>query len=123
MNTSEIHAQKLEWLELPDHGRVSPAEADKIAADEGDGWRLPTVAEQLSCIDRTRYSPAVDAEKFPGVKPEAYWTSETCAWDGSARWVVDFLNGLVLNYYFFNRARVRLCRRADIGKGGLTRSW
>jgi len=112
MAVSETAAQKLEWIEIETDGVLSH-EADELVARLGDGWRMPTVAEQLSCIDRTRHYPACDPEKFPGIKPRTYWTSEKTSWDDSARWVVGFDYGNVNAYYDNYFACVRACRASQ----------
>jgi len=50
-------------------------------------WRLPTVEELLTLVDRTRHHPAIDTDAFPSCKGGWYWSStvdaespSVCAW-------------------------------------------
>lgn len=63
---------------------------------DGGGWRLPTVLELLSIIDRTRVSPAHDPEAFPDAPSERYFSS-SIAESGSSRyqWYVSSIDGTV----------------------------
>ena len=114
MNTikSETRSRALEWTEtLPNGKRITdPAVADRLVAELGDGWRMPTVHELLSIVDRTRYDPAIDTHRFPDTRSDLYWTSTPCAWNKSARWVVDFDGGGVRGYGGGSNACVRACR-------------
>ena len=87
---------KLEWSKtLLDGKCVNLADAEKAVAELGEGWRLPTIDELLSIVDRTRHDPAIDTTRFPDTKSDCYWTSTPCAWDTSAVWIVSFYNGYV----------------------------
>lgn len=87
-------APALEWSPtLLDGKRVSRKEAEAAVVELGEGWRLPTVDELQTLLDRSRHDPAVDTEKFPDTKSSPYWTSSVCAWYSDARWVVHFSNG------------------------------
>ncbi|MDP2141329.1 MAG: DUF1566 domain-containing protein [Gammaproteobacteria bacterium] len=104
----------LEWSNtLLDGRRVLRKEAEAAVAELGDGWRLPTVDELQTILDRSRYNPAIDTEKFPDTKSTWYWTSSPCAWDASARWVVYFSYGSVLDSYDYGDACVRACRASQ----------
>ncbi|MGE4072703.1 MAG: DUF1566 domain-containing protein [Lysobacterales bacterium] len=79
---------------------VDFADAEKAVAELGEGWRIPTVDELATLVDRTRYEPAIDVEAFPDTANDWYWTQTPCAWaEKSAVWVVDFDDGIVLDYY------------------------
>ncbi|MBI5543328.1 MAG: DUF1566 domain-containing protein [Deltaproteobacteria bacterium] len=56
------------------------------------GWRLPTVSELETLVDRTTYYPAIDSTAFPGTSPAYFWSSSPDN-DGSA-WYVDFHDGV-----------------------------
>ena len=108
---SETPALALEWTEtLLDGKRVTIAEAEEAVAALGNGWRMPTDHELLSIVDRSRHVPAIDTDKFPDTKSEPYWASTPCDWNKSARWVVDFYDGLVLGFVAYSSACVRACR-------------
>ncbi|HHW4679851.1 MAG TPA: Lcl C-terminal domain-containing protein [Xylella sp.] len=60
-------------------------------------WRLPTVDELLTLVDRSRYHPATDVDAFPNVVTEGffrYWTSTPIQriWQTNA-WMVDLAYG------------------------------
>ena len=110
-----MNNEALEWSNtLLDGKRVKRVDAEAAAAGMGEGWRLPTVDELQTILDRSRHCPAADTERFPDTQSEPYWSSTPFSWDSDARWVVNFHNGYVLGYrgdgYF--RACVRACRAA-----------
>ena len=106
--------QQLEWSgTLLDGKRVTLAEAEAAVAALGPEWRLSTVKELFSIIDHGREEPAIDTEKFPDTQLEPYWTSTPTAWNDSARWVVSFNLGSVLDYYVRGSACVRACRASQ----------
>ncbi len=79
----------------------------------GDGWRLPTVDELQSIVDRAKYRPAIDSEAFPDTENDCYWTSTPCAWNASARWVVYFDCGHVDDSRQYGVACVRAVRASQ----------
>lgn len=74
---------------------VDFANAEKAVAALGDGWRLPTIDELETLVDRTRYSPAIDTEAFLDTESDRYWSATPHAKYTSAVWVVDFYGGVV----------------------------
>jgi len=56
-------------------------------------WRLPTVNELFSLVDRKKYNPAIDKDFFPDTKSRRYWTSETDADYTDIAWFVSFFDG------------------------------
>lgn len=85
---------QLEWSDTLLNGEsVNYEAAEKAVAALGPSWRLPTVNELFSIVDRSRHDPAIDTSKFPDTKSKAYWTSEECDWDSSAVWIVYFYGG------------------------------
>ena len=83
-------------------------DTEKAVAKLGEGWRVPTLDEMATIVDRTRHSPAIDTEAFPDTANDWYWTSTPCAWNTSAVWVVLFSSGYVggldRNFYCCVRA-------------------
>jgi hypothetical protein len=59
------------------------------------GWRLPSVKELASIVDRSRSDPSVDFGAFPATSPIRFWTSTPNAGDTSAAWLVHFSDGTV----------------------------
>lgn len=115
--TPQINTQvvgTLEWSNTLLGGRrVSRNEAEAAVAEMGDGWRLPTVDELQTILDRSRYNPAINTEMFPDTKSTWYWTSSPCAWDADARWVVLFNGGDVYDGDDSYDACVRACRASQ----------
>lgn len=55
------------------------------------GWRLPTVMELLSIVNRGKEMPAIDSNSFPNTKPSYYWSSDAYAPDkNNYAWAVYF---------------------------------
>lgn len=87
------------------------------ALGSGD-WRLPTVAELVTIVERDNFKPAINATIFPKVQEESasFWSASTYAADVSQAWYVNFGPG---NSYSFSKSsdplQVRLVR------GGRTR--
>lgn len=79
--------------------RMNWAAADKACKEFNLGghkdWRLPTVNELFSLVDRKKYNPAIDIEFFPDTKNDWYWTNEKYVGDSGCCWVVYFGNGSV----------------------------
>ncbi len=94
---------------LCDGKNVNQAKAAEACAELGDGWRLPTVDELFSLVDRSRHSPAINTDFFPDTKKDWYWTSEPYAANPDVAWIVSFSGGDVCNY---NRGSNSACVRA-----------
>jgi len=87
------HKTCLEWSDVA--GQMSLCEADEYADSLGDGWRLPTIEELETLIDRSKANPA---SPFPGMTSECFWSSSSYAGDSYYAWYVDFYNGSVNSY-------------------------
>ncbi|GAB0151070.1 DUF1566 domain-containing protein [Marinobacterium sp. BA1] len=98
------------WMKKTLVKDVTHQDAEQAVADLGDGWRLPTIQELFSLADHSKHSPAIDADAFPDTESDWYWTSTSCAWNDSARWVVYFYYGYVNNYPRHYYACVRAVR-------------
>lgn len=57
------------------------------------GWRLPTRRELLGIVLNDGRNPAIDANYFPGMTSNVYWTSDVYAPGPSYAWFVDFSSG------------------------------
>jgi hypothetical protein len=72
-------------------------------------WRLPTVKELESLLDRSHYRPEVRKE-VPFRDTRSYWSSTTFGRRGSNAWIVMFDGAYVLSYYKTNDYYVRCVR-------------
>jgi len=61
----------------------------------GKIWRLPSIKELQSIVDKTKSSPAVDTTFFPGTLNGFYWSSTTYVGDLSKAWFINFTTGIV----------------------------
>ncbi|MDR7119721.1 DUF1566 domain-containing protein [Rheinheimera soli] len=101
----------LVWSQNTVASDVTFEDAVKAVAELGEGWRLPTVDELQTIVDRTKYDPAIDTDAFPDTESDWYWTSTPWARrPESARWVVHFYNGNVNSDVIYGEACVRAVR-------------
>lgn len=91
--------------------------AQANALGSGD-WRLPTVAELVTIVERDNFKPAINTTIFPNMatSDSSFWSASVYAGDLSQAWYVNFGPG---NSYSFSKSddplQVRLVR------GGRTR--
>lgn len=75
------------WSEAPDHCRAK-------AVGGKQGWRVPTVQELSSLIDRSRHDPALpEGHPFSNIKSAIYWTATPSPTDDIVAWQVSFFSG------------------------------
>jgi hypothetical protein len=67
--------------------------AKGYCASLGSGWRLPSVKELQTLVDRTKVNPAIDLETFPKTPSTFFWTSSPVAASPTDAWNVDFTKG------------------------------
>jgi hypothetical protein len=72
------------------------AKSEAIAS--ANAWRLPSVKELVSLVDRTRTSPAIDVAAFPATPSAWFWSSSPYAGDSYRAWYVYFGLGYVSTY-------------------------
>jgi len=79
-------------------------------------WRLPTVKELSTLIDRGRYNPSIDTMYFPDTAASLYWSSTTNANKYTlSAWYVNFNYGYV---YYFNKSNYTYVRAVRAGQYG-----
>ncbi len=60
------------------------------------GWRIPTIQELASLLDRTQANPALPAlHPFTEVQLFTYWSATTTSFDANRAWTVRFTDGFV----------------------------
>ena len=106
----------LEWqLESP--GRMNwhegKAYARSLCLEGKKDWRLPSLRELESLLDRTHYRPVMRAE-IPFQDTLSYWSSTTFGAEGKNAWMVMFGGAYVLSYYKTNKYHIR-CVRGSAG--------
>ena len=83
----DIAPQPMTWIFAVDYCRNLPL--------AGGGWRLPSVKELLTLVDRRLKNPSIDPVFFPKAPAETFWTSSSLNADPTqALWVVNFSLGL-----------------------------
>jgi hypothetical protein len=76
----------------------------------GSGWRLPSMKELQTIVDKTRSNPAIDPTAFPSTPSDYFWSSSPVAGYADGVWSVDFLSGDSLNFVVGDALRVRCVR-------------
>ena len=90
----------LVWEKSPDTTKRNWTTAISYAYNKTvggrDGWRLPTVEELKSLVDKTQSSPVLPSgHPFTNVQSDHYWSVTTIASDLSSAWAVSFGDGFV----------------------------
>jgi formylglycine-generating enzyme required for sulfatase activity len=102
----------LEW-QCESAGRMSWHAAQEYARSlrlEGrTDWRLPTVRELETLLDRRQYRPEMRTE-IPFRDRLSYWSSTTFGPHRNNAWIVMFDGAYVLSYYKTNLYHVRCLR-------------
>ncbi len=107
---------RLEW-QCDSPGQMTWHEAqeyaESLSLDGKDDWRLPTLAELESLLDRTRGRPdgrPLMREEVPLRDNLPYWSSTTFELHTKNAWIVMFDGAYVLSYYKSNSYHVRCVR-------------
>lgn len=56
-------------------------------------WRLPSIAELQTIVERESYHPAINKKLFPHATSNRFWSSSPYAGDTNAAWIVNFSYG------------------------------
>lgn len=64
-----------------------------VAADAGEGWRLPNVKELMTIVERCRHDPAINREVFPETRATEFWSSSPYVALPGGALIVDFEHG------------------------------
>ncbi len=78
-------------------------------------WRLPSVEEFETLLDRTRYRPEMRSD-IPFRDTLSYWTRTTFEEGTNSAWIIMFDGAYILSYYKRNMYHVR-CVRGKWAKG------
>ncbi len=73
---------------------------DQASIQLGGKWRLPTLMELESLICESCDPPKIKEKYFPGISPEAYWTSKPNFWNKKMYWSVNFMTGYKYSRFF-----------------------
>jgi formylglycine-generating enzyme required for sulfatase activity len=106
----------LEWqVESPGEMTWHEAQeyAKSLSLDGRSDWRLPTLAELESLLDRTKARPEGRPpmrEEVPFRDELSYWSSTTFERDTKNAWILMFDGAYLLSYYKSNPYHVRCVR-------------
>lgn len=97
------HMTGLIWAAETSPNELNWEEAKRYCANLEIGgytdWRLPTIDELRTIVDKSRGNPAINTDFFPDTKSSSYWSSTTNANDTNRAWYIYFRDGLD-NYYY-----------------------
>ncbi|MBS4096698.1 MAG: DUF1566 domain-containing protein [Sulfuricella sp.] len=94
--------------------------AQANALSTGGGWRLPTIAELVTIVERDNVSPAINATIFPATTVSYFWSASAYAGNSDNTWNVLFGNGNDNPIYKMGYWYVRLVRGGQsLGSSGL----
>jgi hypothetical protein len=80
----------LAWQEPLGAEPFSFAGAAAYCAGLGAGFRLPTMKELQTLVDRRQRGPSIDSRYFPRTPAVPFWTSSEFAPNPALAWTVDF---------------------------------
>ena len=75
-----------------------------------NNWRVSTVAELSSIVNKGTFNPAIDTDYFPNTASSWFWSSSPVANDPIIAWGIYFYDGYDYGVYRDFNGRVRLVR-------------
>ena len=84
--------------------------AAKNFDDKANGWRLPSIDELKSIVEKRCTEPAINLQVFPNTQPLSFWSASSDAGDPDYAYNIYFGRGLVGNYLKINSFYVRLVK-------------
>lgn len=84
--------------------------ATKLAAKQGDGWRLPSGEELLTIVERCHDGPAINPQVFPNTPSALFWSASVDTGGLDRAWSVSFFSGQYYRAGKTQNGRVRWVR-------------
>lgn len=85
-------------------------------SNAGDGlcgynnWRVPTVAELSTIVNKDTFNPAIDTKYFPNTVLEWFWSSSPIVNDANSAWIIHYIFGYSTFNHRGHNGHVRLVR-------------
>jgi len=76
-------------------------------------WRVPTIKELNSLVERQCAEPAINLSRFPSTLDVSYWSSSVFEGNTDAAWTVVFKNGEAAWYFKDSAFLLRLVRTVN----------
>lgn len=94
-NSQTGKISKLEWQDDEDcsNKTFTFKEALEYAKNKGKGWRVPTIEELQTIIDRNNKHKPTIIEGFDSITSSSYWSSTTVSDNISNAWTINFWYG------------------------------
>ena len=89
--------------------------AQSLSLSGHSDWRLPSIQELESLLDRRVYRPEIRGE-VPFRESHSYWSATTFGNEGETAWIVVVDGAYILSYYKTNRYHVRCLRGPEGGR-------
>jgi hypothetical protein len=73
-------------------------------------WRLPSIRDLLTIVDREVVAPAIDSKAFPATPKDEFWSGSLYAYGSDSAWSVYFYDGTTNGASRIRASRVRMVR-------------